>query len=423
MDNVSERSTAAPSMVAANVAGRGFFAKDVSPRFLLLALLLGISCYYINLARDSYMDDFRAFYVASEAVHDHLDPYASHVDVSEKYTDALWLRRDSRFIYPPPALFFVEPLAYLPYKWSKIAFGSLMTLTMVGILFALHGRYPRQTLPILALFLTLPMFMNIDNGNIDILILALTLAAFYRGDSAASGVLLGLAIAIKFAPLLTLGWFLAERRWRTSVWSVVTSGGLAVAAWARWGSLPFREFLDHLIHHASEGMPTLDYTLQTVHKIQDRVIVTTDGLFSYQHDIGGYAQNPLRVLGHWGGMIGLAMLAAFLVWLRFSRAGRGLTAEQSFFSFLVVSLFANHLLWAMALVACFPLTIELIDRSRASNLAAVLLLVPLFLTKQVVGQQNFLLWLLCAGVCVFGIRTCARTSPTRAHEAEALPTV
>ena len=99
------------------VQERGWIASrkgDLAPGNLLLGLLLALCCFYGNLARDSYMDDFRAFYVAAEAVHDGLDPYVNQVNVSEKYADALWLKADSRFIYPPSALLFAPPLRWLP---------------------------------------------------------------------------------------------------------------------------------------------------------------------------------------------------------------------------------------------------------------------------------------------------------------------
>ncbi len=372
----------------------------MSTHTLLLAILLAITCFYANLARDSYMDDFRAFYVASAATLHHLDPYSNNVGVDEKYADALWLREDSRFIYPPSALFFVAPLSKISYKWSKTGFGTVMALIMAGLLSSLHRRFPKQTLTLLVLFLTLPMFMNIDNGNMDILILALTMAAFYLDDGLAAGFCLGLAISIKFAPLLTILWFVSQKRWKTAGWSLGISGVLALAAFHIWGASYYQEFFIHLVQHAKEGMPQLEHTFQTVRIIQDRTIVTSDGLYAYQHDIGGYAQNPLRFLGKVGGVLGPTLLLGFTFWLYATRKGRSLNCQRSFFLFLVISLTANHLLWAMGLVACFPLTVLLVDESRAPRQSALLLLVPLILTKQFVGEGNFLLWLCAAAFCM-----------------------
>jgi hypothetical protein len=374
---------------------------DISPRTLLLGLLLAVSCFYANLAKDSYMDDFRAFYLASVTSHQHLDPYVNHVDLGEQYANSLWDRKDSLFIYPPSALFFIAPLGHLRYDPARIAFGSMMALIMVGILFSLHRRFPRQTLVLFALFLTLPMVKNIDNGNIDVLILALTLAAFYIEDSAAAGLLLGIAISIKLAPILAVAWFLSRRRFKTAAWSLASSATLAAAAYLRWGSLYWREFFDHLVHHETPGLPTLGHVFTTIYKVKDRVLVTSDGVYAYQHDISGYLQNPLHILGRFGSPIGLLVVSSFMAWLFFSRRGKALTAEQSFFLFLPVALLANNLLWPMGLVACFPLIVLLVDNSATPNLTAALLLVPLILTKQVIGNWNFGLWLLTAAWCVW----------------------
>lgn len=373
---------------------------DVSPQLLLFVILLSISCFYSNLARDSYMDDFRAFYVASLAAHDHLDPYFNHVDLNEKYADAQWTRKDSRFIYPPSAIFFFSPLAKLNYKWSKIAFGTTMSLLMVGILCGLHRRYPHQTVVLLALFLTLPMFMNIDNGNIDILILALTLASFYLEDGLAGGICLGVAISIKFAPLLLILWFISQERWRTAVWGLFTSGALGLLALYRWGIGYYRSFLDHLLHHGAVGMPTVSHVFSTIKIFHDRAIMSADGFYAFQHDIGGYAQNPLRFVGSLGGALGVALPIGFVIWLVAGKAGREMGRERSFFLFLVVALLANTLLWAMALVACFPLVVLLVNESDTPRKTALLLLVPLFLTRQLIGQNSFLLWLVAAAYCM-----------------------
>jgi hypothetical protein len=371
--------------------------RDVSLRMLLLGLLLAVSCLYANLARDSYMDDYRAFYLASVATHNHLDPYVNHVDLGEQYANSLWVRADSLFIYPPSALFFFAPLGRLGYPASKIAFGTLMAMAMAVLLLGLHRRFPKQTLVLFALFLTLPMIKTVDQGNIDPLILALTVAAFYLEDGAMAGACLGVAIAIKFAPVLAIVWFLANKRWRTAAWSVMVSGGLGLVALMHWGPGYWHEFLDHMLHHEKPGLPEIAHTFVGFAKVHDRFLLTPDGVFAFQHDIAGYQQNPLHVLGRLAGPIGIALVIAFMAWLFANKRGRALTREQSFFLFLVVVLLANPLLWPMGLVACFPLIVLLVDSSARPNLTALALIVPLLLTKQIIGDWNFGLWLMAAG--------------------------
>jgi len=385
-------------IVRAN-AGGGL--RDLSPRMLLLAMLLAVSCFYVNLARDSYMDDYRAFYLASVTTHQGLDPYGNHLDLGEQYANSLWVRKDSLFIYPPTALFFFAPLGRVSYALSKIAFGSLMALAMVGILVGLHRRFPQQTMLLFVLFLTLPMVKTVDQGNIDPLILGLTLLSFFLEDGALAGACLGVAIAIKFAPVLAVVWFVANRRWRTAVWSLVTFGVLAAGALARWGTGYWREFFDHMRHHEDAGLPSFEHTFTTVVKVRDRFLLSGSDVYAYQHDICGYVQNPLHVLGKFAGPVGVVLVGAFLVWLFFSSRGRSLSAMQSFFLFLVAALLVNPLLWPMGLVACFPLIVLLVDEAGAPNWTAVVLVVPFFLTKQIVGNWNFGIWLVAAAWCLW----------------------
>jgi hypothetical protein len=251
------------------------------------------------------------------------------------------------------------------------------------------------------MFLSMPMFMNMENGQIDILILALTLAAFYLADGPVAGGIMGLAIAIKVWPVLAVVWFLLNRRWRTALYSVLTSAALVVFAAAHWGLGYWKEFVVHL-RTAADGGPISPLQLPDSVKqaVQDHTLVTTKDVFIHR---GIYAirQNPLRYFGSAQGIIGLAIVIALLCWLCRSRAGRRFSAEQSFFIFMPIALLANHALWATGLVALFPLTVLLADSSPKPNRAALLLLAPLFLPYQVIGEQNFLVWLIVAGFCIY----------------------
>jgi hypothetical protein len=184
------------------------------------------------------------------------------------------------------------------------------------------------------------------------------------------------------------------------VWSVATFGVLCTVAWLRWGSGYFCEFLAHVAKHVDlNSLATIPHTFVSIVKGQE-FITTPDGTFAYQHDVFGYMENPLRFLSRVAEPVGLLLLLAFSIWLVMSKRGKRLSAERSFYLFLVVALLVNPLLWPMGLVACFPLVVALVDSSPAPNRSALLLLVPLFLTKQVIGNFNFTLWLAAAAFCV-----------------------
>ena len=374
---------------------------DISSRTLLVGLLLCVTCLYANLARNSFTGDFNAYYIASLAMRDHLDPYLNHAFVGPKYADVLSLDSlYSRFIYPPSSLILLRPLAVLSFKTARVFFATGMALVMVGTLASLHSRFPRRLFVPLALFVSMPMFLNVENGQIDCLILALLLISFSLGDGALAGVFLGLAIAIKAWPVLAAFWFFSNRRWKTLLYSILSSAALVLFSVLRWGLVYWKEFAAHL-RTATNGGPLSPLPVPEAVKqaVRDRSLDATINVFAHR---GVYAirQNPLRYFGSLQGAIGFALVLALLIWFLRSRRGRRFTAEQSFYIFLAVSLLANHALWATGLVALFPLTMLLIDSSPKPNRAALLLLAPLFLPYQVLGAENFLVWLVLAGFCI-----------------------
>ena len=376
---------------------------DIQPRTLLVGILLLISGLYMLMARESYMGDFRAFYVSAITTQAHLDPYKNQVDVDERYADGTLDRVDSRFIYPPSALFFFAPLAKLPYRPAKLAFAGVMVLLMAGILVFFHQRFSEPAIVLIALFISLPMVANVDAGQIDVLILALLLAAFYFGDGWKAGVCLGVAISIKLVPIVAIGWFLGQRRWRTVVWSLLLTGGLTLLAIERWGTSRYGEFLRHLKDHTKWRGPMLHHQFQTVHLVGSRIIAIGDSAFTLDRGIYGYLQNPLLPLGRYESVIGVLLVVGYLIWLFFTAKGKSLSAEAGFLGFLVVALFANALLWVMGVVACYPLLLLLVHRSRTPAKTALLLLTPLFLPFEAVANHRFALWFIVAVFCLWQI--------------------
>ena len=377
---------------------------DLLSRRLLLGLLLLLTCSYSLLARDTYGADFRAYYVASSAAHARLDPYLNQVNVDERYADRDWLQVNSRFIYPPSSLMLFSPFARLPYRAAKVAWGTGMALVMAGVLWSLSRRMPRAAWVAVVLFLSLPMMSNVDNGQVDGLILALTLAMFYARRSWLGGACLGAAIAIKLAPALVLLWLLATKRWAAAAWSVGVAAVLTLVAARVWGFALVREFVEHLRMHLGPHPAMLQHTFTSVQVLYGRFVVMGTNTYSL-HYIYGTRQNPLMYLGSAAGGFGLALVLTYLGWMRLSRTGRALTEEASLFGFLVVALFVNALLWPAGLVACFPLTMLLVARSRTPARDGLLMLLPFFLPVESVASLRFCGWLLAAGFCLWGHRS------------------
>jgi Glycosyltransferase family 87 len=372
---------------------------DRSGRNLLLGLLLFVCCLYSLLARDTYAADFRAYYVAAQASHAGLDPYLNQVNVDERFADGEWLQVNSRFIYPPSSLFLFSPLSHLPYKVAKVVWSTFMALLMVWLLMILRDRYPRAQWIALGLFLSLPMAANVDNGQVDILIFALTLAVFYVSRPWLAGLCLGLAIAIKVSPVLILLWLLATRRWKAALFAILSAAALTLASIRVWGLDRHREFIQHLMGHLSPNPAMLTHTY-TMYKVYfGRFVVMGANSYS-MHYFFGVRQNPLLHAAP----VGLAMLLIYVAWMLRTRRRDILASDVGFFTFLVVALFANSLLWPAGLIACFPLTLLLVDRSLQPVRHGLILLLPFFVPIEFVANRRFLFWLIAAGFCLWEVR-------------------
>jgi Glycosyltransferase family 87 len=379
-------------------------------RAFFLGLLLLICCLYLDLARDTYGSDFRAYYVAAQASHAGLDPYLNQVNVSERYADGQWLQLNSRFIYPPSSLFLFAPISHLPYKLAKVVWSMTMALMLAALLLFLRDRHPRAQWIALALFLCLPTMANIDNGQVDILILALTLAAFYSRRTWLAGGCLGIAIAIKLAPALVLLYLLATRRWKTVFYAVLTAAVITLAAIRVWGFAMHREFLRHLSAHLSPNPPMLTHTFTDFKVILGRFVVMGNDTYSL-HYFYGTRQNPLLILWSFAAPVGVTMVLVYLAWMLVTHRSQTLASATGFYTFLVVALFANALLWPAGLIACFPLTLLIADRSPRPAFHGLAMLTPFFLPIEFFANRRFLCWLIAVAFCLWQIHRDQKQSP------------
>src|SRR6059036_1590493 len=98
--------------------------------------------------------------------------------------------------------------------------------------FGPFGEYHYAPPAAVAFVLLLPTILEIALGNLNLLTLALCLAAWeLRGRSAAAGTVLAIAIGLKLLPLTLVLFYLASGRWRVVAWTIaVGMAGLVVTA-------------------------------------------------------------------------------------------------------------------------------------------------------------------------------------------------
>ena len=168
----------------------------------------------------SLQQDLVAYWVAGSVRRLGLDPYLNHAVRGP--APALWdgsTFHHSRFLYPPLAAELFRPLALFPYRAAKVGFTAIVVAGWIGATLAIaRGRRAAagaQVSTTLAGALFFPLALNLERGQIDVLLMLLVVLAWNaRGNAALAGGLLALAAVFKPALLGVLPVLAVLGRWR-----------------------------------------------------------------------------------------------------------------------------------------------------------------------------------------------------------------
>lgn len=163
--------------------------------------------------------DFRVYY---EATLDFLNGY-------NPYQKLYYLKIP--FNYPPSFVIFFAPFLVFGRKLSEIIWltGSSFSLVLSSLLlfklFIPVQRWPIKLLLISLLLQNFPTKFTLVMGQANMFVLLLIVASFYffsKKKDKLSGLFLGLAAAFKVTPLILIAFFLAKRRYKSVVFSLMT---------------------------------------------------------------------------------------------------------------------------------------------------------------------------------------------------------
>lgn len=155
------------------------------------------------------------------------------------------------FLYPPPALLFVDLLHLIP---GGIAQGSFLAaqdmLMVVGLVYLVSKKYsisPEKTALFSALCLSFaPFLITTELGQINMLTqfgLGL-LFIFALAFPWLAGLGLALAIVTKMTPLFFLAYLLATKNFKVLFWTAISLTGFALLAVLRYGIQPFFTYIE-----------------------------------------------------------------------------------------------------------------------------------------------------------------------------------
>jgi hypothetical protein len=175
--------------------------------------------------------DFAAYYVAARAVHMGLSPY--DLGVADSIAASAGIAERTPYIYPPLLARSIQPLAFLPYDiaaplWLAL---SLVALVLALYLLAQHIHLSRRVLLVaipLVIF-TPPVHYTLELGQINHLLLLMMTAAIVSSGSVLSGMLIGIAGALKVYPLALTAVFLLEPNVIAAILTVASAALLSAA--------------------------------------------------------------------------------------------------------------------------------------------------------------------------------------------------
>jgi alpha-1,2-mannosyltransferase len=173
-------------------------------------------------------EDFNAYLDAGRAANAGTDPYAGF--------NAATITM-SGFDYPPLDAWLFRPLALLPFHIAQALWLWLgLACTVGGAVLVARTLLPRDwpsiRVGVSAALLFAPATYNLWHGQANplvFLLLALALRSWVRGDQGRCGAVLGVAAAVKLAPLVLLV-LLVRRRWWRGVAAMLATAALASVA-------------------------------------------------------------------------------------------------------------------------------------------------------------------------------------------------
>jgi hypothetical protein len=240
------------------------------------------------------------------------------------------------YLYPPPLAVLLAPFS----GWSDEVVSAAWFWLRVGLLAvgcaALPVRAPIRGTLFGVAALSYPVLLDLNLGNVSIIVFTLSALVWRRLDGPASGVALGLSLALRPPFALIGAWFALRRRWSPLAWTAIAGTVLVVV------SLPLVGIGSYL-----------DY-LAVVRNLTGMDAVPRNVSFGAVAAAAGLAP-PLPSLAGLGGAA--VALVIFVAALRRD-------AEVGFVAAVGASLLLAPLLWAHYLVALILPAALLAQRGR-----------------------------------------------------------
>jgi hypothetical protein len=153
--------------------------------------------------------------------------------------DGLTPGGEGAYFYPPLVAAAFVPLAQLPPQTARMTWYALLIALAVAVGAWLVRSVPseRRAWALAACLAYLPLLSELRYGNLNLVTLALCLAAWrFRDRAPLAGALLAAALGIKLLPLALVLFLVAAGRWRIVAWTAGIGLASVVLSWPWLGS-------------------------------------------------------------------------------------------------------------------------------------------------------------------------------------------
>lgn len=193
---------------------------------LAIGLVVAIQSVYFN--RGFVPGDAFTYLAAGERLNDGhllyaLSPGDRPVDLKPPYWTVPLLS-------PPPIAVLFRPLALIPNDLGPYVWWAICIASIVGTTLVMMRRRP-ILIGVAVLVLSIPLVYEIGVGNLNALLLAGIVGAWYllvRGRDIAAGAVIAGMTALKLTPIVLAWWLITQRRW-SAVRAFIVAG-LVLAA-------------------------------------------------------------------------------------------------------------------------------------------------------------------------------------------------
>lgn len=327
------------------------------PRSAVIAALIAWHLFAVLAVWPTAVDspharDYATYHYAAQVAQRGGDPYDRHAlsraSRAEETRDGVY-----PYLYPPPFLFAVawSPsldlyTAYLTWFWLGELAALAAALALIGWLGPFGRETPLLVLAALAFCSAIPD--NLLMGQANLLVLTLALLGLWQEDRGrwhVGGVLLGLAVVLKAAPVLLVAWWLLRGRFRAVAVAAATglvATGLSVLA---FGPEPLLTFLVDVVPSLRSGAMNglgLPVSLFGNHSLAN--------LWHQVFPSGGRLLSPTAQVAN--GLTGLTLIGALILAFRrrapdaFTRAAQA-CAVMVLMLLLPVFTYEHHVVWAL----------------------------------------------------------------------------